>query len=152
MPWETGWTYSCHGFKTWVFWNEFDEINVITYNTLNRDWTKPSAFVLAGSSRKWFWNWCELFIYFSQLCTTVQLLPVEMLGSRSPTSVLRHFWMHFECGDRYNYFCNWRYWLLDYWLFWFSLSCWPFTIDDVGALSPHSFKSASFSIPTQCGY
>lgn len=25
-------------------------------------------------------------------------------------------------------------------------------VDDVGGSQPHSFKSSSFSIPTQCGY
>lgn len=90
------------------------------------------------------------YLYVFLNSSYVQLLLVEILGNRSPTNFLRHFWMYFEGGDRSNCSCNWRYWLLAYPDF--CSWCWTFTVDDVGALSPHSFKNSSFSIPTQCGY
>ena len=125
---------------------------MIAYFTLGLEFNKLSSQVhssdRAESDSNEVIDVSYFYCLFSPLC---QLWLVELLGSRSSTNILCYFRAHFESGGGYNRPFNWRYRLKMVSIF-FSFDAEPLHVDDVGALSPHSFKSSSFSIPTQCSY
>lgn len=77
----------------------------------------------------------------------IDFLNTELPGDITSVDVFCYVRAYLECRNR-HYCCRYRRWVSLQSLYGFNKSF----VDDEGAQQPHSFKSSSFSIPTQCGY